>query len=58
MTGQMTIGTMSPGEVLVKEPFRRTLPAETLTNYGQNFATGGYLAANLLLGNSGRVLDA
>lgn len=54
----MTIGTMSPGEVLVKEPFRRTLPAETLTNYGQNFATGGYLAANLLLGNSGRVLDA
>lgn len=40
----MTIGTMSPREILVKEPFRRTLPAETLTNYGQDFATGGYLA--------------
>lgn len=44
MTGQRTIGTMGPKEILVKEPFRRTLPAETLTNYGQNFRTGGFLA--------------
>ena len=37
--------TGHPREILVKEPFRRTLPAENLTNYGQDFATGGYLAA-------------
>lgn len=45
MTGQKTIGAMSPKEILVKEAFRRTLPSENLTNYGQTFLTGDFLAA-------------
>lgn len=45
MTGQRTIGTMGPKEILVKEAFRRTIPAETLTTYGHDLGTGDFLAA-------------
>lgn len=36
---------MGPKEILVKEAFRRTIPAETLTTYGHDLGTGDFLAA-------------